>query len=61
MPFDKLAVALTEGEDVLTNAVVFCTLGTTIKKAGSQAAFRTVDYEYPMEKVREALTALPKV
>lgn len=27
---------------------VFCTLGTTIKKAGSQAAFRTVDFEYPL-------------
>jgi|WetSurMetagenome_2_1015567.scaffolds.fasta_scaffold95739_2 uncharacterized protein YbjT (DUF2867 family) len=25
---------------------VFCALGTTIKKAGSQAAFRKVDYEY---------------
>jgi uncharacterized protein YbjT (DUF2867 family) len=27
---------------------VFCCLGTTIKKAGSQAAFRKVDYEYPV-------------
>jgi uncharacterized protein YbjT (DUF2867 family) len=27
---------------------VFCALGTTIRKAGSQAAFRTVDYEYPL-------------
>ena len=26
---------------------VFCCLGTTIKKAGSQNAFRKVDYEYP--------------
>lgn len=26
---------------------VFCTLGTTIRKAGSQAKFRQVDYEYP--------------
>ncbi len=26
---------------------VFCCLGTTIKKAGSQAAFRKVDFEYP--------------
>ncbi|MCS7018782.1 MAG: oxidoreductase [Cytophagales bacterium] len=26
----------------------FCCLGTTIKKAGSQAAFRKVDYEYPL-------------
>jgi uncharacterized protein YbjT (DUF2867 family) len=27
---------------------VYCTLGTTIKKAGSQAAFKKVDYEYPL-------------
>jgi uncharacterized protein YbjT (DUF2867 family) len=54
LPFDQLTVALTEAEDVLTNAVVFCTLGTTIKKAGSQSAFRQVDYEYPMELGRMA-------
>lgn len=28
---------------------VYCTLGTTIKKAGSQAAFRKVDHDYPLE------------
>ncbi len=28
---------------------VFCCLGTTIKKAGSQAAFRKVDFDYPLE------------
>jgi uncharacterized protein YbjT (DUF2867 family) len=27
---------------------VYCCLGTTIKKAGSQDAFRKVDYEYPV-------------
>jgi len=27
---------------------VFCALGTTIRKAGSQAKFRLVDYEYPL-------------
>ncbi|MDN7242036.1 oxidoreductase [Planococcus sp. N028] len=27
---------------------VYCCLGTTIKKAGSQEAFRKVDYEYPV-------------
>ena len=27
---------------------VICTLGTTIRKAGSQAAFRRVDYDYPL-------------
>lgn len=28
---------------------VFCCLGTTIKKAGSQEAFRKVDFEYPVQ------------
>lgn len=32
----------------MEHAHVFCTLGTTIKKAGSQAQFRKVDLEYPM-------------
>jgi uncharacterized protein YbjT (DUF2867 family) len=27
---------------------VFCALGTTIRKAGSQARFREVDFEYPL-------------
>jgi uncharacterized protein YbjT (DUF2867 family) len=34
--------------DLFGGADVFCCLGTTIKKAGSQAAFRKVDYEYPL-------------
>lgn len=28
---------------------VFCTLGTTIKKAGSKAKFREVDFDYPRQ------------
>src|ERR1700674_3436683 len=28
---------------------VFVTLGTTIKRAGSQQAFRHVDYDYPVQ------------
>ena len=28
---------------------IFCCLGTTIKKAGSQEAFRRVDYDYPLQ------------
>ncbi|MFC5470460.1 NAD(P)H-binding protein [Cohnella suwonensis] len=32
----------------------FCALGTTIKQAGSQEAFRRVDYEYPMALGRRA-------
>jgi uncharacterized protein YbjT (DUF2867 family) len=34
---------------------VFCALGTTIKKAGSEAAFRQVDYEYPLAVARAAV------
>lgn len=33
---------------------VFCTLGTTIRQAGSQAAFRRVDFDYPMQVARLA-------
>src|SRR5262245_19018800 len=33
---------------------VFCALGTTIGKAGSQAAFRQVDFEYPLALARAA-------
>jgi len=43
--FDKLDhyAAEFKAEDV------FCCLGTTIKQAGSQAAFRKVDYDYPVQ------------
>lgn len=34
--------------DVFDVDAVICALGTTIRKAGSQAAFRKVDYEYPL-------------
>ncbi|HZW83835.1 MAG TPA: NAD-dependent epimerase/dehydratase family protein, partial [Candidatus Deferrimicrobium sp.] len=33
---------------------VFCCLGTTIKSAGSQEAFRKVDVDYPLEMARLA-------
>lgn len=36
---------------------VFCALGTTMAKAGSQAAFRAVDYELPMKAARAAKEA----
>ena len=35
---------------------VFCALGTTIKQAGSPAAFRTVDLEYPIAVAKLALS-----
>jgi uncharacterized protein YbjT (DUF2867 family) len=34
---------------------VFCALGTTIRKAGSQAQFRQVDFEYPRQLAERAL------
>lgn len=40
---------LTKHHDQLKAGDVFCCLGTTIKQAGSQAAFRKVDFEYPLE------------
>lgn len=40
--FERLHERHVEAEDV------FCCLGTTIKKAGSQDAFRQVDYDYPV-------------
>lgn len=33
---------------------VLCALGTTIRKAGSQEAFRRVDFDYPLELARLA-------
>lgn len=34
---------------------VICTLGTTIKKAGSQAAFRRIDHDHPLAVAQLAL------
>ena len=34
---------------------IFCALGTTIRKAASQAAFRHVDFEFPVAAARQAL------
>jgi uncharacterized protein YbjT (DUF2867 family) len=36
---------------------VFCCLGTTIQQAGSQAAFRRVDFDYPLAAAKVALAA----
>lgn len=47
---------LLEQADIdLNESDLFCTLGTTIKKAGSQDAFRRVDYDYPHTWGRMAL------
>jgi uncharacterized protein YbjT (DUF2867 family) len=36
---------------------VYCALGTTIKKAGSQPAFRRVDFEFPLHLGERSLAA----
>jgi uncharacterized protein YbjT (DUF2867 family) len=42
--FDRLDVVAAR----LAGDHVFCALGTTIRKAGSQARFRVVDHDYPL-------------
>lgn len=46
--FERLQERRVEAEDV------FCCLGTTIKQAGSQSAFRRVDHDYPVALARAA-------
>ncbi len=48
---------LDEAGDALTADDVFCCLGTTMKKAGSKAAFRKVDEEYVVSLARQARQA----
>lgn len=50
--FDKIE----EYKDDISGHDVFCTLGTTIKKAGSKAAFIKVDYTYVVETAKLALS-----
>ena len=49
--------ALPAGADWWAVDAVICTLGTTIKKAGSQAAFRKVDHDTPVAVARLARAA----
>lgn len=46
---------LNELGDALKTDDVFCCLGTTIKKAGSQEAFYKVDHEYPLAVAKKCL------
>jgi uncharacterized protein YbjT (DUF2867 family) len=46
--FSRLADLANEANHPFAVDDVFCCLGTTIKKAGSQQKFREVDYEYPL-------------
>ncbi|PYT15111.1 MAG: oxidoreductase [Acidobacteria bacterium] len=43
----RIDLARLDTIEIATGAHVYCTLGTTMKKAGSEAAFRKVDYDYP--------------
>lgn len=45
---------LPEAEDWWRADAVICTLGTTMRSAGSEAAFRRVDYGYPLAVARLA-------
>jgi uncharacterized protein YbjT (DUF2867 family) len=49
--FDRLE----DRESLFAVDQVVCALGTTIKQAGSQAAFRKVDFEYPLNVARMGL------
>ncbi len=57
---DKLLAPLVDFEHLPADAAwwntdaVICTLGTTIKKAGSQSAFYRIDHDYPLEAARLA-------
>ncbi|MCD9027150.1 NAD-dependent epimerase/dehydratase family protein [Luteimonas sp. BDR2-5] len=47
--------ALPDAADWWAVDAVICTLGTTIRDAGSQAAFRRVDFDYPLQVAQLAL------
>jgi uncharacterized protein YbjT (DUF2867 family) len=47
---------LTEGRESLQADDIFCCLGTTMKKAGSKEKFRKVDFDYPVELAKAALS-----
>ncbi|MFI5103525.1 MAG: NAD(P)H-binding protein [Terriglobales bacterium] len=50
--FDHLSAAVFAGAND-----IFCALGTTIRKAGTQEAFRRVDLEYPLAAAKLGLSA----
>src|SRR6266851_3348642 len=52
MDFERLGTI-----EIQAGAHVYCALGTTIKKAGSEEAFRKVDYEYPRMLAERAAEA----
>jgi uncharacterized protein YbjT (DUF2867 family) len=57
LDFAELEARLGERRAAPGTTHAFCCLGTTIKKAGSQAAFRHVDHDLPLAFGRAALAA----
>jgi uncharacterized protein YbjT (DUF2867 family) len=45
---------LEERPEVFNTEVIICALGTTMRQAGSEAAFRIVDFDYPLSIARAA-------
>jgi uncharacterized protein YbjT (DUF2867 family) len=45
---------LEERPEIFSTEVIICALGTTMRQAGSEAAFRIVDYDYPLAIARAA-------
>jgi uncharacterized protein YbjT (DUF2867 family) len=54
--FDALADG-SASDDFAAADALFCALGTTIRTAGSQQAFRRVDHDYPVAVARHARAA----
>ena len=47
---------LNEYDELFEVDAILCTLGTTIRQAGSRTRFRTVDFEYPLAFAKLGLT-----
>ncbi|MCC6929152.1 MAG: NAD(P)H-binding protein [Gemmatimonadaceae bacterium] len=55
--FEALDDAARRNPSLFAVDQLFCALGTTIKQAGSQPAFRRVDHDYPLQLARLARAA----
>jgi uncharacterized protein YbjT (DUF2867 family) len=54
---DNLVIDFDQAYEVPQAQSIFCALGTTIKTAGSQAAFRKVDFDYVISAAKAARRA----
>ena len=57
--FHEKVIDYDQLNQAITVDVVFCCLGTTMKVAGSKAAFKKVDFDYPV-KVAQLQKSLSK-